>query len=233
MTNSQRIQTICSFVDKSVVAEIGADHGYITKLLFEQNKIQNAYLTDISAKCLQKAIDGYKNKSYFNKTKFLVGDGLEALQQKNCILNENAFSDKNIEQIIIAGMGGNEIIKILSNLTYNKYSNFVLQPQRNVVELRKFLQDNNYLIEFDTITSEGKLFYNVIKAKKSNKKVVLTDDQIIFGKTNLTESNEHFIKYVNYELSKLQEIFEKGNKSEQIKQLIKKFTQMAKINKGE
>jgi tRNA A22 N-methylase len=77
------------------------------------------------------------------------------------------------------------------------------------------------------------LFYNVIKAKKSNKKIVLTDDQIIFGKTYLTQNNEHFIKYVDYELSKLQEIFEKGNKSEQIKQLIKKFTQMAKINKGE
>ena len=145
MTNSNRINQIGLFVSKRVVAEVGADHGFITKNLFETKKIDFAYLTDISEKCLQKSINNFKNTPY--NCKFLVGDGLEALK------NEDFKNSPKPEEIIIAGMGGNEIIKILQNKEANKFNFFVLQPQKNVVELRKFLQERNFLISLKYISN--------------------------------------------------------------------------------
>ena len=75
MINKERINAISLECKARIIAEIGADHGFITKNLFETNKIDFAYCTDISAKCLDKA---RKNLSMFNgKVEFLVGNGLD------------------------------------------------------------------------------------------------------------------------------------------------------------
>ena len=208
MTRDRRIKTICNMVFTPVVAEIGADHGYITKELFEQNKITNAFLTDISSKSLQKALTNFKNSSYNQNCTFLVGDGLQALSQVE--------NKQNIGQVIIAGMGGLEIIKILKDEQANFYNQFVLQPQRNVVELRQFLQDNNYFICSDRMVKEGKIYYNVLKVKKVDKQVLLTQDEILFGKSNLVEFNPDFVDYLKFEIAKLTEILSKKDMPEKL-----------------
>lgn len=269
MINSLRINTICSFVDNKVVAEIGADHGYITLNLFKTNKIDFAYLTDISKKCLQKAIDNFKQTNYINSCVFMVGDGLNALDHKNIVcldkesinaqiennIKENCLKDADcykkqqnnkilcnlndkstlpqIQQVIIAGMGGNEIIKILSSPQSNKYTNFVLQPQRNVVELRKFLQDNMFNILSDLMVREGKIYYNIIKAKKVDKKVSLTEDELLFGKTNLQQQNIYFASFIKEELEKMQEIVKIKPVPEILAKMQKLKEISTKINKGE
>lgn len=198
MIKSNRISTICSLVDKKIIAEIGADHGYITLNLFQNAKIDFAFLTDISDNSLQKARDNFSQSNFSNNVMFLVGNGLEVFEN---IQKENNY--KKPEQVIIAGMGGNEIIKILQN---NKYSfdNFVLQPQRNVVDLRHYLQENFFEIKDDVITKDGKLFYNVLKVEKVKTKKLLTNKELVFGKTNLQTKSKIFKDYLVYELDKLQ-----------------------------
>lgn len=198
MIKSNRISTICSLVDKKIIAEIGADHGYITLNLFQNAKIDFAFLTDISDNSLQKARDNFSQSNLSNNVMFLVGDGLKVFEN---IQKEN--NCKKPEQIIIAGMGGNEIIKILQN---NKYSfeNFILQPQRNVIELRHYLQENFFEIKKDIITKDGKLFYNVLKVEKVKTKKLLNNKELLFGKTNLQTKNPVFRDYLVYELDKLQ-----------------------------
>ena len=182
-----RIQKIAEYVSYKIVAEIGADHGYITKYLFKNNKINYAYLTDISSSSLQKAINNFSKKNKDNVS-FLVGDGLEVFT--------NILS-KLPKEVIIAGMGGKEIIKILSkNTTFN---NFVLQPQKNVLELRQFLINNNYKILKDEVVKSGKIYYFVLKVKKTNKKQNLTKKQFLFGKTNLKYITQDFLSYLKYE----------------------------------
>ncbi len=226
MTNSNRINTICHFVDKKVIAEIGADHGYITLSLFENNKIDFAYLTDISSSSLQKAVNNFSNKSFLNKTKFLVGDGLTVFEQIETNGTKIKDNCPKIEQIIIAGMGGNEIIKILNNNT-QCFANFVLQPQRNVVDLRKYLVQNNFNILKDVMVKDGKIFYNVLKVVKCQTKQNLSNVEILFGKTNLQERNEFFIDYLKFELDKLQG-FEK--KTEEVKEKILQIKKLLNNN---
>lgn len=219
-----RINTICDLVDKKVIAEIGADHGYITLNLFEKNKIDFAFLTDISAASLQKAKDNFSDKPFLNKTKFLVGDGLSVFSSKNTFGTKNEENCPKVEQIIIAGMGGNEIKKILQN-DKNGFTNFVLQPQRNVVDLRKYLLENNYNIQKDIMVKDGKIFYNVLKVIKSNTKQILTNQEFLFGKTNLETDNIYFNEYLTYELEKLESY---NKKTEEVKTKIKEIKKILK-----
>ena len=219
MTNSNRINQICSFVTKRVVAEVGADHGFITKNLFDSKKIDFAYLTDISEKCLKKAVDNFKNTTY--NCKFLVGDGLKALQ------NEKFESLPKPQEIIIAGMGGNEIIKILQDNEANKFNFFVLQPQRNVVELRKFLQNNNFLIKEDFLVKDGKIYYNVLKVERTKKTNKLTENEILFGKTNLVCYNPDFESYIQFEIEKNEEIL----KNKPLPEIIEKLEKLNSVYK--
>ena len=239
MINSKRINAICNCVDKPVVAEVGADHGHITHTLFKQNKIKKAYLTDISKKCLDKAVRNFSSSPYQTQVKFLVGDGLNALSEEEILSPhfltplQNKFVPNDNMQIIIAGMGGLEIIKILSSNQSEKFTHFVLQPQRNAVELRKFLQDNNYKILSDVMVKEGKIFYNVIKAQKTDGKYTLTEEELLYGKTNLTQPNTDFVEYVKFELTKLKEI-SKVKKVEEIENKIFSLQKLfVQINKGE
>ena len=220
MIKSNRISTICQMVSKRVIAEVGADHGYITLNLFDNNKLDFAYLTDISSKSLQKAKDNFVNFKNYN-VEFLVGDGLNVFN----FLPKNSSYIKP-EQIIIAGMGGNEIIKILQN-DKNSFDNFVLQPQRNVVDLRKYLQDNFFEIEKDVMTKDGRIFYNILKVKKVKTKQLLKQEEILFGKTNIERKSDIFKEYLLFELEKLIKITKKtqevNEKILQIKEVLKEI----------
>jgi len=222
---TNRIKLIASFVNSDVVAEVGADHGYTTKYLFDTNKIEFAALTDISDKSLQKARDNFKNCKYSNQVCFAVGDGLQALTQIN-----DSVKNNKIEQIIIAGMGAKEIISILKQ---NKsYQNFVLQPQKNVVDLRKFLIQNNYRIKKDVMVKDGKIFYNVLQVVKNKFKTQkLTKRQLMFGLSNIKSPNKDFCEYLNFKINQYSQILKNSN-SKQIQYkflLIQK--ELDKINK--
>ena len=194
---TNRIKKISEFVNKNIIAEIGADHGYITKYLFLKNKIKFAYLTDISEKSLNKAIVNL-SKQYSNKTVFLVGDGLNVFRKE---------VKKMPKQIIIAGMGGKEIAKIMAKNTC--FKNFILQPQKNVLELRKFLNQNNYKILKDEVVKDGKMYYFVLKVKKIFMQQKLCLEKLMFGLTNLKKFSEDFLCYLKFEHEKNEKILQK------------------------
>lgn len=204
--NLKRIEQIAKFVNKKFVAEIGADHGYITKHLFDTKKISKAVLTDISANSLQKARTNLKGNKYLNKVFFAVGDGFKALENIENCNNQNI----EIEQIIIAGMGAKEIINILTE--DNNYQNFVLQPQKNVLELRQFLVKNNYKIKKDVMVKEDKIYYNIISAQKvENAHQHLTKRQLFFGLTNTKKPSKDFCDYLTFKANQYSQILKETN----------------------
>ena len=83
------------------------------------------------------------------------------------------------------------------------------------------------------MVKEGKIFYNVIKAQKTDGKYTLTEEELLYGKTNLTQPNTDFVEYVKFELTKLKEI-SKVKKVEEIENKIFSLQKLfVQINKGE
>ena len=145
-----------------IVADIATDHGYLAEQLSRNPFVKKVYATDISQNCLDKTNE-LISKFNLEKIETKLGDGLSVIDQ--------------VDIVVIAGVGGYEIIKMLSNqnITKNnekKCSLFILQPSRNEMELRRFLIDENIEISHDYIVKSGGRFYPIIVADLNKKNTV-------------------------------------------------------------
>lgn len=170
-------------IDDAVVADIATDHGYLAELLSRNERITKIIATDISEKCLEKTNELIKRCS-LTKIETRLGDGLKPIT--------------HADLCVLAGIGGYEIIKILSNQNItnsceNKCDFFVLQPTKNFVELRCFLIEKNVKIVRDFIVKSGGKFYPIICVnflEKNDNQNDLFD--IYFGKSNTVEDDDFF-----------------------------------------
>ena len=227
-------QVACEIIDEYKlfdidVADIGADHGYLAELLSRNEKIKKIYATDISQKCLDKTNE-LVARCDLKKIETKLGDGLDAIDSAKIS--------------IIAGMGGYEIINMLSNQNITKNSNrkceiFILQPSKNVAELREFLIDKNYAIVRDFMVKSAGKFYPIIVADLS-KQITLEKDvfNLYFGCGNKV-TNPVFIDYLNDVIFRLKFCNELKNKSDlddetKVKiQIYKLAEKLIKKNKGD
>jgi tRNA (adenine22-N1)-methyltransferase len=171
--------------------------------MISSGKCKKVIFSDISKKCLDKANNLMQEYVQSGVAFGVVSDGLKNLPKCDVAL--------------IAGMGGKEIISII-NSAPNLPLTFVLQPMKNVQEVRRFLTQNGYKIDSDEMfISQGK-FYDLIVASVGEE--TLDDDQIEFGKTNLKLKQNDFILYVNLQIKKQQTYLKNEGISDDAKSLI-------------
>lgn len=173
---TKRLEKIFSDIPVcEVFADIGCDHGYISKRMLDSGKCKKVILSDVSEKCLKKA---EKLLSTYIKDGFataVVSDGFDNISYCDVAL--------------IAGMGGEEIINILKKSKFLP-KKLVLQPMKNCDKVRKALISLGYKIEKDFVFFAEEKFYDLIVCTVG--KDELSADEIEFGRTNLIQKNEAF-----------------------------------------
>ena len=160
MRLSQRIHDICSCVlNGESIADIGTDHAYVPMRLIKDGIIDFAIMSDISEGSLSKAIETFELSHIpYDPSQFRVGDGLETID----------FGE--VDDIIIAGLGGYTIIDIL-NKDLEKSRSFkklILQPRKFSGNLRHFLYTNGWNIVSEKLSPEGKFVCEIIIAIPTN-----------------------------------------------------------------
>ena len=171
----------------STLADVGCDHGYVGIEALSRGIANQVVFVDVSAPSLDKARQNCPNE-YLSFAKFVCRDGL---------------GDIEADCVLIAGMGGLEIISILDNAKYLP-DKLVLQPMRNQRDVRKYLT-RNYEIITDEKFHDYK-FYDLIVAHKRATPTELSEMELEFGKTNLLNPSQDFVDYLNAELIKLKNI---------------------------
>lgn len=171
------------------LADVGCDHGYAAQAALAQNKCERVILADVSEKCLDKARRLLKNEIADGRASAFVSDGFDALPPCDAGL--------------IAGMGGEEIIKILDNALKNdRLPEFLLlQPMKNPQKLREKLVACGYEIVKDYVFYVKNKYYVLISARRGED--VLTEEEKEFGRTNVRELPPDFIRFIREELDKL------------------------------
>lgn len=180
---SFRLAKIRQFVTGKRVADIGCDHGKLIADMFDRGLIDYAFVSDISEPSVNKAVKLLSEKGY--NFDYAVADGLDGIKE-----------NFQIDEVVISGMGGLEIINILSANRTNICS-FVLQPQNNELKLKKYLIKNKYKIVKDVIVKDKHMYYNVLKVVRTDKKQHLSEFKLRFGKDNFN-GNIDFIDYLKY-----------------------------------
>ena len=177
---SNRLLEIYSNIPScNVFSDIACDHGYISYQMLKDKKCKRAIFSDISAKCLEKA-----NKIMFEFIEQGIAEGVVS----------NGFNKvKPSDVSLISGLGGEEICLILKNAPALP-EKLILQPMKNTSKVRKLLNDLNYFIEKDYTFYAEKEFYDLIIAQKNcGDKQFLTQDMLLFGKTNVEQKPKAFL----------------------------------------
>lgn len=186
---SKRLDKLLALVGKcEVLADVGCDHGYVGIEALRTGKARRVLFVDVSGLSLDKARANCPQE-FADRARFVCRDGL---------------GDLKADCAVIAGMGGLEIISILDRAQFPP-PYLVLQPNRNPREVRDRLCEG-YDITYDGMTSDGKIFYNMIVAERSDKPSDLSLLEREFGKTNLYCPTEDFRLYLNKERAKLTKI---------------------------
>lgn len=210
-----RLTTLFGLVGSGeTFADIGCDHGYLAQMVLKENKFEKVIISDISSKSLQKAIDLLK--PYGDRVTAIVSDGFE---------NFTSLPD----EVVIAGMGGEEIVKILSNAK-SLPKRLVLAPQKNTEKVRKFLVLFGYKILKDFTFKDKNKFYDAIVAQEGVDDY--SEDEFLFGRDNLNSRPDAFEEKLELERNMLLEILDLETASKVSKeQANKRLEKIRKIEK--
>ena len=189
MKVNKRIKTLLDLVPfgcKNVI-DVGADHGILSYLILVNNKSEFVLATDISEKCLEKAEKLLQPYISCNRARCMVLDGLNGVQ------------DYKNDLTIIAGMGGHEIVKILTNIIdKSMFDKFLFQPMQDADVLRYYLSRNGYNVIIDLIIEDKGKYYSVILTKYDGLSQPFDEVECFFGKYCRIDKSEDYIKFVNY-----------------------------------
>ena len=198
---SLRLKTIFSLLDRAAVfADIGCDHGYIAYAMLESGKCEKAIVTDVSAACLKKAED-LLAEDFAGRYEAIVADGFRGVPRA--------------DEALIAGMGGELIAKIIEEADYLP-AVLVVQPMKNPEKARLALLKAGYRITRDYTFEDGK-FYELIRAERGEDEY--TERELVFGRDNLKEKGEAFVKAINKKKKKLVGAINSMNDAEREKTL--------------
>ena len=199
MELSKRLRAVADLVTAGYqVADIGTDHAYIPIFLTETGKTDYAVAMDVNKGPLRKAQENICAYKMEEQIETRLSDGFSALKVQE------------VQSAVIAGMGGNLVIRILEegHDVVSCLKECILQPQSEPDKVRAFLlQEGFFFIEEDMVEEDGK-YYPMMKVrppKKSGKKdgiksEMWNDVQLQYGKLLLEKRHPVLKRYLEREI---------------------------------
>lgn len=155
---SKRLKLVASFVEPgALVADVGTDHGYVPIWLVQEGVAAGGIAMDVNQGPLERAKAHIAACGLSGRIQVRLGDGLSAL------------SGEEADTVIIAGMGGPLIVRILTEglETARRMKRLILSPQSEIWSVRAFLERNGFVIEDEAMTEEDGKYYTVICARSA------------------------------------------------------------------
>ena len=146
------------------LADVGCDHGYLPIYLVQKGCMQRAIAMDINEGPLQRAVEHIEREALGAYIQTRQSDGLEKL------------SPGEADAVIIAGMGGNLTIDILTRgeNVVRTLDQLILEPQSELAAVRAFLRENNYFVEAEDLVLEDGKYYPILRVLPKRSSDVLT-----------------------------------------------------------
>lgn len=188
---SKRLKAIADMISPcSTIADVGCDHGFLSIYLMENSVARRIYACDINEGPIIRARQHIREYHMENCIDAIQCDGLSGIEACDCI--------------VIAGLGGKLMIKILKDSMSVTASarELILEPQSEIEQFRDNLVRMGYkIIAEDYVLDEGK-YYPIIKAVKGE--MELNRMEALYGPLLLKEKNPVLKDYLIKEREHLQ-----------------------------
>jgi len=188
MKLSQRLVHVADFLPKGAnFADIGSDHAYLPCYICLRDETAKAIAGEVNQGPYESAKKNVRKYGLENRIDVRLGDGLEVLQHEE------------VNQLVIAGMGGALIASILEkgkeNLTNVKQ--IIVQPNIDARQVRLWLKNNHFILTDERILDEKGHIYEILVADRDSNSpytAELTERQLLFGPYLLENKNDVFYK---------------------------------------
>ena len=151
------------------VADVGTDHGYLAIHLLQTGKCARVIAADLREKPLESARTNAALYGVADKMTFVQTDGL-------CKIEPGSF-----EVLVLAGMGGDLIARILAEAPWLDGGNYtlILQPQSAANELRRWLGELGWSIERERLVRDGRFLYSVLAVRPGQGRALSPGEQYV------------------------------------------------------
>lgn len=155
MQLSRRLKAVAESVTVgNRVADVGCDHAYISIYLIENGIAPQVIAMDVNKGPLERAGQNIARRGYDTRIHTRLSDGLQGMEPGEA------------DTILMAGMGGALMIRLLEEglESVRKCRELVLQPQSEIVLVRKYIHQTGFYIASEQMLKEDGKFYTVIRA---------------------------------------------------------------------
>ncbi len=180
-TLDARLSTAYDFVRPgAVVGDIGTDHAYLPAALILSGRAVSAVAADLNPGPLVHAAETVARCGLNGRILLRETDGLHGL------------ADMGLTDILIFGMGGELIARILEEASFVRDTKIrlILQPMTKQAELRRWLVGHGFSILGERMSRAAGKIYQTICVEYSGKNTALSPLDAEFGPCNLAEGNE-------------------------------------------
>lgn len=182
------------------VADIGCDHAYISIYMVEQKIADKVIAMDVNKGPLERAKENIQKNHFEEQIETRLSDGIKELKAGE------------VTTLLIAGMGGGLMQRILSGnpTVLTEVKELVLQPQSEIRETRKFVEQLGFEIVLENMLIEDGKYYTMMKAVRTENPVRLEREVFYrYGKYLLEHQNAILKQFLEKEKEKLQMIAQK------------------------
>ena len=190
-----RLTQVAAFVrNGSRLADIGTDHALLPVELVKGGVCTYAIASDVKKGPVCAANRTVSEAELEEKIDIRLGNGLQTVRPDE------------VDDIVIAGMGGETIAMILADAPWVKQERYrpVLQPMTRAEKLRRYLWENGFDILSEAVVRDGRHWYTVIHAVFADTAFVPDELSCHVGKISLP-SGSGYLQTVKNRLFKQQQ----------------------------
>lgn len=206
---SNRLETILNMIPLSFcIADIGADHGLVSREIIKRNIAERVFAVENKIGPFKRLEKEVNSSLLTSRITLSLSSGISKLPS-------------DVDTVVIAGMGGKLIAKILvDDKDKLENVNYLLVDGHSDLEyLRSSITKLGFKIEKEQILEEDEVFYEIILFSKGE--CNYSDDELRFGPFLKEEKSSIFLKKWTKQVKKYQLLLEDEKVSNERKIILK------------
>ena len=195
---SRRLLVLTEMIIKGeAAADIGADHGALARFLIEKQLAPRVIAGELGDGPYLRLREGLKDSPFREQVEVRQGDGLTVLKPGEVV------------NVIIAGLGGDAMVEILSR-DWQKAASFkryVFQPMSRPGSLRRELSQNGWPILDERLVEDNGRLFVAISSSPGHNPYRLSALEIDIGPLLLQSKNIFRTRYLKFYLQKYRQAY--------------------------